>query len=587
MKKILLLISFVVWMLPIAGFQSDETPSTDVRVIVDISGSMKKNDPNNLRIPAIQLFSQLLPPDSKSGVWTFGQYVNMLVPLSEVTPEWKAEALRTSRQINSVGLFTNISGAIERASFDWDEVDPNSKRSLILLTDGVVDISKDKAKNQEARDNLLNNVLPKLKEAGVTIHTIALSNEADEPLLNQLASQTDGWYQKALFADELQSVFLKIFGQATERESIPLVDNLFRVDENITEFTLLVFKSANDQPTKLITPQGGVLESTNDTPEVSWFESDGYDVITVSAPMTGQWQVDAAIDPDNQVLVVSNIKVHSSAIPNNLLANEKITYSMHLTQENERLTDPDFLSLLNISIEMDSATGNSIDQLEDDGIIPDTAAADGKYTVNIYAPDAPGLAEITAMVDSPTFQRLKQQAVNVYDSPIAFNYTLSEDIAKSHSIKISPLKSVVKTSDLALEVSAVMPDGIEIEVPLAFDPETGTYSGDVEVVESGGKYEFDFLISGTTQNGRSFSVANQYGFQAPALIVPEPEPVIEPATESTPEPEKETDWVFWFSVAGGLNVAFIIFWILTNIIGKKRNLALARSFAQQLETSNG
>ena len=212
MKKLLLLVTSIFWMLPIVGLQSDDTPSTDVRVIVDISGSMKKNDPNNLRIPAIQLFSQLLPPNSKSGVWTFGQYVNMLVPLSEVTPEWKAEALRTSRQINSVGLFTNISGAIERASFDWDELDPNSKRSLILLTDGVVDISQDKAKNQEARNNLLTSVLPKLKQAGVTIHTIALSNEADEPLLNQLASQTDGWYQKALFADELQSVFLKIFG---------------------------------------------------------------------------------------------------------------------------------------------------------------------------------------------------------------------------------------------------------------------------------------------------------------------------------------------------------------------------------------
>ena len=587
MKKLLLLVTSIFWMLPIVGLQSDDTPSTDVRVIVDISGSMKKNDPNNLRIPAIQLFSQLLPPNSKSGVWTFGQYVNMLVPLSEVTPEWKAEALRTSRQINSVGLFTNISGAIERASFDWDELDPNSKRSLILLTDGVVDISQDKAKNQEARNNLLTSVLPKLKQAGVTIHTIALSNEADEPLLNQLASQTDGWYQKALFADELQSVFLKTFGQATERESIPLVDNLFRVDANITEFTLLVFKSANDQPTKLITPQGEVLESSNDTSEVSWFESDDYDVITVSAPMIGQWQVDAAIDPDNQVLVVSNIKVHASAIPNNLLANEKITYSMHLTQENERLTDPDFLSLLKMSIEMDSATGNSIDQLVDDGIIPDDSAADGKYTVNIYAPDAPGVVAITAMVDSPTFQRLKQQAVNIYDSPIAFNYNLSEDIAIPHGIIISPLKNVIKSSDLTLEVSAVMPDGIEIEVPMTFDPETGNYLGDVEVLESGGKYEFDFLISGTTQNGRSFSVVNQYGFQAPAMAIPVPEPVVQTEVEIASEPDKKTEWGFWFTLAGGLNAAFIIFWVLAHFIGKKRKVALARSFAQQLETSNG
>ena len=39
-------------------------PRSDVRVLVDMSGSMKKNDPDNLRIPAVQLMSNLLPPDS-------------------------------------------------------------------------------------------------------------------------------------------------------------------------------------------------------------------------------------------------------------------------------------------------------------------------------------------------------------------------------------------------------------------------------------------------------------------------------------------------------------------------------------------
>lgn len=590
MKKLLLLLVSIFYLSVVQAYQSDSKPVSDVRVIVDISGSMKKNDPNNLRIPAIQLFSQLLPPDSQSGVWTFGQYVNMLVPLSEVTPEWKAEALRTSKQINSVGLFTNISGAIERASFDWSEADPDTKRSLVLLTDGMVDISKDPAKNAEAREELLNTLLPRLKQAGVTIHTIALSNDADEPLLNRLASQTDGWYQKALFGDQLQSVFLKIFSQSTERESIPLIDNLFRVDENITEFTLLVFKSANDKPTRLITPQSDVLASSNDTPDVSWFESDGYDVITVSSPMTGQWQVDADIDPNNQVLVVSNIKVHSSTIPNNLLANETMTYTMHLTEGDERLTDPEFLSLIEMSLEMESADANSIEPLMDDGIAPDLAV-DGQYTVNIVAPSKPGLAEMTAMVDSPTFQRLKQQAVNVYESPIVFDYNLSEDIAVPHSITVSPLETVIKTDALSLQASVTLPDGVQIQLPLLYDFETGRYSGEVDVLESGGQYQFDFQVSGTTQNGRSFSVANRESFRASEIKLPEPVAQSEPNQETEPveefEDNGETDWTFWFSVAGGLNLLFIILWILTNLISKKRTLALAKSFSNQLETSNG
>ncbi|HHZ88741.1 MAG TPA: hypothetical protein EYN61_07030, partial [Chromatiaceae bacterium] len=47
-------------------------PVPDVRVVVDISGSMKKNDPQNLRVPAVRLLVSLLPQGTQAGIWTFG-----------------------------------------------------------------------------------------------------------------------------------------------------------------------------------------------------------------------------------------------------------------------------------------------------------------------------------------------------------------------------------------------------------------------------------------------------------------------------------------------------------------------------------
>ncbi|MFT5451401.1 MAG: hypothetical protein ACI9N9_000885, partial [Enterobacterales bacterium] len=102
-------------------------PRSDVRVLVDMSGSMKQNDPDNLRIPAVQLMSNLLPPDSQAGIWTFGQYVNMLVPLGPVDNNWKKSAVESAKKINSLGLFTNIGGAMEHASFGWNTADPEIK----------------------------------------------------------------------------------------------------------------------------------------------------------------------------------------------------------------------------------------------------------------------------------------------------------------------------------------------------------------------------------------------------------------------------------------------------------------------------
>ena len=51
----------------------------DIRLLIDISGSMKKNDPSNLRIPAVNLLTELIPNGDKAGVWTFGQWVNNLI----------------------------------------------------------------------------------------------------------------------------------------------------------------------------------------------------------------------------------------------------------------------------------------------------------------------------------------------------------------------------------------------------------------------------------------------------------------------------------------------------------------------------
>ena len=133
-----------------AAATTPAAPVSDVRILIDISGSMKHNDPHNLRAPALRLIVGLLPTGAESGVWTFGQYVNMLVPLDVVDANWKDKARAASKQINSNGLYTNIEDALKRATWDWNTPDPHVRRSIIMLTDGIVDVSKN-----DAEDTLL------------------------------------------------------------------------------------------------------------------------------------------------------------------------------------------------------------------------------------------------------------------------------------------------------------------------------------------------------------------------------------------------------------------------------------------------
>ncbi|MCP3674777.1 MAG: VWA domain-containing protein [Gammaproteobacteria bacterium] len=561
-------------------------PASDVRVLVDISGSMKKNDPDNLRIPAVQLMSNLLPPDSHAGIWTFGEYVNMLVPIGPVDNQWKKSAVESVKKINSLGMFTNIGGAMEKASFGWMKPDLSIKRSLILLTDGVVDVSKNPSKNAAARRKVLNELLPKYKEAGITIHTIALSGDADEKLLSKMAAETDGWYQKVVNASELQKVFLKIFEQATERDSVPLKDNRFSIDDQIEEFSVLIFKNKDSKPTLLEQPDGENYDAGSDSARITWFESAVYDLITVNMPMVGEWRVHAEMDPDNRVLIVSNLKLKSTTLPNNLLANEKFNFNINLTQEDETITQQDFLKLLSIEVEVRDNDGETASfVLLDDGNDVDKKALDGIYSIELTAPSNAGIAQISAWVESPTFQRMRQQAMNIFESPVSVKEVISEDVNTPHKIIFTPVGDVSKADSLDIQVNAQLPDGQQILKPAELDK---GYNRAIElpVVEAGGNYQIQLTISGETPAGRQFLVNPPIiQFNTKSLVT---EPVAEleqeaPVEEIQEEVTEEVDMVLWLGIGLGVNIILIILGWVFSIRMKKQNEINADKLSKQLE----
>ncbi len=123
----------------------------DLRLLIDISGSMKAADPDNLRAPALELMVRLLPEGAKAGVWLFGEDVQLLVPHRVVDAQCKAQALAAISEIDNSGLRTNIPAALAAATYDFDRLDPSYRTSIVLLTDGKVDVADTKASPLEHR----------------------------------------------------------------------------------------------------------------------------------------------------------------------------------------------------------------------------------------------------------------------------------------------------------------------------------------------------------------------------------------------------------------------------------------------------
>lgn len=420
----------------------------DLRVIVDISGSMKKTDPKNLRRPAVRLLAGLIPNGARSGIWNFGKEVNMSVKIGSVNDKWRTLAREQSKKINSVGLYTNIESAMRKASFDWNKPDPRYKRDLILLTDGHVDVSPDDEEDKASRKRILKEILPALEKAKVRIHTIALSDDVDESLLSTLSAYTNGLYKKVNNADDLQKLFLQMLEQSVKLDTLPLTENQFNVDASVNDMTLLVFNKDTSEPTKLITPDNKTWSEKSANTKVKWFRDEGFDLITIKKPQQGQWTIVAPVDKNNRVVVATNLKLNVNELPGYLMFGDILTVTAQLHQDGKPLTDNKLLSKFDFSISR---------KIEGHGewLYEMSRPEENKNISEYHLPAIlkEGINELVIKATSPTVQREVRHQFKVYETPAEIKISKNNG---SYEIKVKPYANLLRPD--SVKINAVLND---------------------------------------------------------------------------------------------------------------------------------
>lgn len=417
--------------------------SNELQVLIDVSGSMKKNDPENLRIPAVKLLINLLPEGTKAGIWLFAENTKPLVKMGIVNKQWKKKALLKLNRIHSRGLFTNIEQAIQKGAEDWFKSDQKHNRNLILLTDGMVDISKDIMQSAESRARVMADLVPLLQQAGVKVQTIALSKEADIELLSKLAIDTGGWSEIAVKAAELQKIFLKLFNNAVPQDSVPLDGNNFSIDKSIKEFSLLIFKQAGAEKATLITPRNKKINHKTTLRKVSWLSEKNYDLVTVTDPKAGEWKIIGKMDPDNQVMIVTNLKLEIDEIPNHVLVNESVNVNGFFTNQQQLISRQDFLDLIDLSIKLEDGQKMKMSAVPGkQGLFSKTLASElktGRHTLTIIA-------------DGKTFKRELSKTIEVIDSLIKVD-KLVDLSTETVLIKLTPNRLAINIDMMTIEAS--------------------------------------------------------------------------------------------------------------------------------------
>lgn len=326
--------------------------STDLRVLIDVSGSMKANDPNSLRGPAAELIARLLPAKSRAGAWLFGTQTRSLVDYGDVDLAWRDQTVQSSANIPSRDLFTDIEGALKVGLSKPSTQDKACH--LILVTDGLIDLKAGAAAIRDSRARIESQWISKAKTMGCRVHTLGLSDQADLALLNRIAQGTGGLSAKLTGSAELIPVILDALELALPGNRLPLAEQNFQVDESVIRQTIISLGNY-DVPLELLAPDGTVITPDNLPAGVEYQEADGFQLYQITNPDAGEWK--AANDvPINRVLADSEIEMLLESWPSTIESGQPLNAVVTFNRNKSPL-DP------SIQIELSGRMESDADQI--------------------------------------------------------------------------------------------------------------------------------------------------------------------------------------------------------------------------------
>ncbi len=532
---------------PAAGQQP--APSSELRLLIDVSGSMKRTDPHNLRAPAMRLLVGLLPETGRAGAWEFGTRPRTLVEPGAVTPAWKSGARRAADNIHSRAQFTDIGAALEAAIADWEAepADDGAQRNLVLLSDGMVDVPGDDAADAAERQRIIDELVPRLQAARVNVHTVALSEEADAELLELLAMRTDGAFRAVDLARELERVFLHLFEQSTPRDTLPLEGNRLKVDESVSELTLLIFRDPDADPMTIVPPDATRFgrEQAAEMERVRWFSEGSHELVTIERPAAGEWLIEAEMDPDNRAMVVTDLRLQYTELPNRAFAGEQLDFSAYLSEGGDRITREAFLNLVSLELveEVPGVAEPRSRFLKDFGLLGDRKAGDGYFDVELDEQLRPGRLALELQADSPTFERqarheIAVEAVELLDTRLV---TREAQAGSAYRVEVRPDTRYLAVEGAEVSASLVVEGGEPRALRLERE------AGDVWVLETDPAHSdrpqtLELHFVGKTRMGRGID------YHAPPVSLPAL--ASEPAEPEPGEPPSEPGVNWWF--AGGI-----------------------------------
>lgn len=423
----------------------------DAVLLIDSSGSMAKNDPDKLRVPAAKMFMSLMGEEDRLGLISFSDNGYPVLHLTAPGPKTNARILSSADRVSSKGVYTNLYAAMAKGMAMLEkEGKPGLEPMLVLMSDGKMDVG-DTDEDWALTQKLQKDLVAKAKERGVKVYTIAFTEASDVDLLREVATETGGLFKLARNDQDLHEVFSAIFESAKDPDMLPIAGGEFKVDASIEEVTIVASKEREDVRIYLQAPDGKKLSSDDASDKIKWFLSQHFDMITLKNPQPGTWKL-LYTGGKNRAYIVTNMSLNHSPQTPSLKVNEDMVLETWLEQDGKLLDKEAVLTNTNFYMEIQVPSGETARfKLMDQGREGDKKAADGRYST-VLAYENPGSYEIRLIAESETFSRQKAVHFEVQAPP--------PDLASPVDVEVTEPEPVTELEPVA-EVEAEPEPAVE------------------------------------------------------------------------------------------------------------------------------
>lgn len=219
--------------------------------------------------------------------------------------------------------------------------------------------------------------------------------------------------------------------------------------------------------------------------------------MTIDQPLSGDWKIDADLDPDNRVMVVTDLKLATTDLPNNILIGETFDFQASLTEKDEIIVRQDFLNLVNAELkEENEVSDESITDLN-------TTQQQGVYLSHIGELFQPGRNDVVVTMTSATFERQRRQSINVVETPFDIQLIqLMDEETRTHRLTLKPDLELIKEDNLVIAAMLTAEDGSEWSYDVMKNLENN-WQLTIADLQAGEEYSLALQIRGETVKGRS------------------------------------------------------------------------------------